>query len=197
MLVKFIESYNCKNEQEEVDKKAMLEFVKNNDDSLFRTNLIAHFTTSAIILNKDLTKVVFAYHLIYNSWSWVGGHNDGDINFLNVALKEAEEETGLTNLKPLIKEPLMLDNINVYNHIKNGKYVSDHLHLNFTYFLIGDENEKLTIKKDENSNVKWININEMESITSEDRMKYIYNKAYNIILNIKEKGISYYDSTSK
>lgn len=42
-----------------------------------------------------------AYHNIYKSWAWTGGHSDGDSDLLNVALKEAKEETGLENLKVL------------------------------------------------------------------------------------------------
>jgi len=192
-----IYNYKALNKQEEVERKVMLDFIKNNDNTLLRENKVAHFTTSAFILNESLTKVVFAYHLIYNSWSWIGGHNDGDNDFLNVALKEASEETGLKTLNTITNKPLMLDIIHVSNHYKNGEYIPDHLHFNLTYFLLGNECEKLTISENENSDVKWIDIDEMVNITSEDRMRSIYKKAYNIINNIKTKGIKYYDNFSE
>ena len=87
--------YQPVNEQEAIDKKAMLQFIEHNKDVLYRTNLIAHMTSSAIVMNQSMDKVLFAHHNIYNSWGWVGGHNDGDPDCLHVALKEAKEECNL------------------------------------------------------------------------------------------------------
>lgn len=187
MLLETIKNYIPKNMQEETDRLAMINFIKANDNSLSRDNLVAHFTTSAFIVNDDFTKVVFAYHIIYQNWSWIGGHNDLDDNFLNVAIKEAKEETGLTKLIPFSNDPIMLDIIHVTNHIKNNKYVGDHLHLNLTYLLKASESESLKIAPLENESVKWINIEEMVSITNEERMKPIYEKAFNIISKIRDK----------
>ena len=43
-------------------------------------------------MNKDKTKVLMIYHNIYNSWSWTGGHADGDEDLLYVAIKEAKKK---------------------------------------------------------------------------------------------------------
>lgn len=139
MYKEMIESYKPINEQETVDKQLMLDFINKNSDALSRHNLAAHFTVSAIVVNKEFTKVVLAYHLIYQSWAWLGGHNDDDPDFLRVAVKETTEETGLKKLTAYQKEPIMLDVIRVTNHIKNNKYIPDHLHLNMTYLLIANE----------------------------------------------------------
>lgn len=168
--------YIPKNEQEEVDKKAMLDFIEKNDNYLVRDNLIGHFTSSAIILNKDLSKVLFAYHKIYDSWAWVGGHNDGDADCLAVAIKEAKEETGLEDVTPLTDNIAGIDIIYVMPHLKHGKHVSDHLHLNLTYILIADEAASIRPKLDENTNVKWFDIDEMFNHITEPRMKPIYQK---------------------
>ena len=181
MHIKIIENYKPKNNQEKADKLAMLSFAKNNSDSLLRTNLIAHFTNSAIITNKTKTKVLFVNHLIYKSWGWVGGHNDGNPNFLEVVLKEATEETGIKEVKPLLKEPVSLDNILVSNHIKNGNYVGDHIHMNLTYLLVADEAEELIIKPDENSGVRWFDIDDVLNYVTEERMIYIYKKVFDIL----------------
>ena len=86
-----IEKYIPKNEQEVVDKEAILSFINKNTDVLSRDNLIAHLTTSAFIVNKEMTRVVFAYHLIYESWAWIGGHNDNEPDCLKVAIQETNE----------------------------------------------------------------------------------------------------------
>lgn len=181
MWIKKLEEYVPKNEQEMVDQQAMIAFAKRNQDALSRDNLAAHFTASAIVVNADLTKVLFIHHNIYNSWGWVGGHNDGDDDFLGVAIREAQEETGVTNIYPLNEDIQGIDTIYVPNHIKNGHYVPDHIHMNLTYFLIGDETETVVIKKDENSGVQWFTLEEALTIMEEPRMRPIYEKLFRLI----------------
>jgi len=180
-----IKNYQPKNQQEAMDKQAMLEFLAHNPDAFDRRNLTAHFTSSAIIINKKMDKVLFIHHLIYKSWGWVGGHNDGDKDFLKVALKEAKEETGLKRIKPLLDEPVALDNIYVENHIKNGHYIGDHIHMNLTFLMVADEVDTLTIKADENSGVQWFLMDDALNHISEPRMRPIYQKIFNIVKSMK------------
>ena len=123
------------------------------------------------------------YHNIYKSWAWTGGHSDGEENLLNVALKEAEEETGLKNLKLLSNGIYGLQILTVDGHVKRGKYVSSHLHLDCCFLWEADENEVIRIKVDENSGVKWVNIKDAVKVTNEPKMVPIYDK-----LNEKLKG---------
>lgn len=176
-----LDIYNYKpcNEQEEKDKEAILEFIKNNDNVLLRENKTAHITSSAFVLNKERDKTLMIHHNIYNSWAWTGGHSDGDSNLYKVSLKELKEETGVLGRKNILgKENIAsIDILPVFGHIKNGKYVSAHLHLSIAYLIEANEEDKLSIKEDENSNVKWINIKDLESvIKDEPHMKYVYNK---------------------
>ncbi len=185
MYRKLIENYIPKNEQEKVDKQAMLTFIDRNSDVLLRTNLVSHLTSSAIVINKEKTKVLFIHHNIYNSWGWVGGHNDGDPDCLHVAIKEAIEETGVKNIKPYHNDIIGIDTIYVSNHIKNGKYVPDHTHMNVTYLLVADEDHELVIKEDENSGVKWFLLEEALNVIDEPRMVPIYTKYFNYIKSLK------------
>ena len=78
------------NDQERNDKTAMLSTVsKDPEGILLRDNLLMHMTASSIIVNKEKTKTLMAYHNIYNSWAWTGGHADGETDLLSVALREA------------------------------------------------------------------------------------------------------------
>lgn len=52
-------------------------------------------TASAWVVNKDRSKVLMIYHNIYNSWSWLGGHADGETDLLAVAIREVREEAGI------------------------------------------------------------------------------------------------------
>ncbi len=171
-----IENYKPYNEQEKSDKEIMLNCINTFKDVLTRENKICHFTASNWIINKERTKVLMIYHNIYKSWAWTGGHADGDSNLLHVALKEAEEETGLKNLKLLSDGIFGIQILTVDSHIKREKFISSHLHLDCCFLLEANENEILKIKEDENSGVKWIDIEKAVEITNEPKMKPIYRK---------------------
>ena len=162
-----IEKYIPYNEQEENDKKVMIKYISDFDNILTRQNEYGHFTSSAFVINKKRTKILMIYHKIYNSWAWTGGHSDGDSNLLNVAIKEAKEETGIKNVVPILPDIYSLEIITVDGHEKRGKYISSHVHLNITYLLEADENEEIHIKEDENSVVKWFSVDEILKATSE------------------------------
>ncbi len=154
-LIEKIENYKPFNEQEERDKPLILDWIRNNENAFTRENTIAHITASAWVVNKDRSKVLMVYHNIYNSWSWLGGHADGETDLLSVALREVREEAGISNVQPVSEEIFSLEALTVDGHIKKGKYVSSHLHLNITYLVEADSDEALFVKPDENSGVAW------------------------------------------
>lgn len=171
-----IEDYIPFNEQEETDKQVMLRCIETFPDVLTRTNSICHMTVSSFALNDTRTQVLMAHHNIYNSWGWMGGHADGDSNFLQVALRELAEESGVTTAKPLTDSIFSLEVLPVHGHVKNGAYVSPHLHLNVTFMLEASMTAKLTIAESENSNVGWLPITELSHYCEEAHMLPIYEK---------------------
>ena len=193
-LKESLEKFNSYNEQEEVERKIMVNYINDFDDVLTRQNEYGHFTSSAFVLNKERTKILMIYHKIYNSWAWVGGHSDGDNDLLYVAMKEAKEETGIKNVVPISKDIYSLEIINVNGHEKRGKYVGSHVHLNVTYLLEADENEEIHIKEDENSGVKWVPIDEILSETSE---VWVRDRVYAKIINKMRKDGNNFIKTSR
>jgi hypothetical protein len=73
-LIELIENYIPYDEDEMVNKKSFLYFFKSFEkkDRAVRENIIGHLTASAWVVNKDRTKVLFAYHNIYDSRAWLG-----------------------------------------------------------------------------------------------------------------------------
>lgn len=169
--------YQPYNEQEERDKAVMLSLLDAKPDIYMRENQVAHMTASAWLLNKTHDKVLMIYHNIYHSWSWTGGHADGDRDLLAVAKREAEEETGVTDIKAVTEDIFSIEILTVDGHEKRGIYVPSHLHLNVTYLLEADEEEVLRVKPDENSGVKWFSLEgALKACTEPWMIERIYKK---------------------
>lgn len=181
-----IRNYKCFNEQEIRDKEVMIKCYEAFDDILKRENEVVHMTSTAVVLNKKRDKVIMIHHNIFNSWSLPGGHADGESNLIKVAVKEAEEETGIRDITLIRDEIIALDSLTVFSHERRGEYVPAHLHLSVVYLFEGDEEQKLTVKEDENSGVRWIPIDKMVEASTEPHMQKIYRK---IIKRVKEMGI--------
>ena len=172
-----IARYEPFNEQEMRDKAVILRFLEENDDAFLRENLIAHMTASAWVVNPLRDKVLMVYHRIYDSWSWTGGHADGEEDLLAVALREVTEETGVTHVRPVSKDIFSLETLTVDGHEKRGEYVPSHLHLNLTYLLEADDTEALRVCEDENKGVAWFGLDEaLRASTEPWFVKRIYGK---------------------
>ena len=156
-IKEWLNTFTPFNEQEQVDCQRIRQFLEEEANLLLRDNVKMHFTASAWVLNPSKNKVLMLYHNIYQSWSWSGGHADGEGDLLSVAMKEVKEESGLVSLKPL-------------------KYVSAHLHLNYTFLLHNTKEEKLKICPEENSKVGWLSPDEAVCSSTEAWMKPIYKK---------------------
>ena len=153
-----IAAYSPFNEQEDADKTLILDFLQKNPDAFYRTNRIAHMTASAWVVNPARNRVLMVYHNIYDSWSWTGGHADGEEDLAAVALREVREETGVRSARLLSKEIFSLESLTVDGHEKHGAYVPSHLHLNVTYLLEADDSDPLTVCEAENSGVRWFTL---------------------------------------
>ncbi len=185
-LEQALKKYTPWNEQEERDRAVMLNALSASPDPFTRENPVMHFTASSWILSPDGRQVLMAYHNIYQSWAWTGGHADGERDLLAVALREAKEETGV-HAKPFSEDIFSLETLTVEGHEKKGQYVSSHLHLNVTYLLLADPSEPIRPKADENAAVHWFLLEEIEKNCAEPWMaQRIYrklNEKAGIILN--------------
>jgi 8-oxo-dGTP pyrophosphatase MutT (NUDIX family) len=94
--------YQPFNEQEEKDKILILEALSERKGRFYpRERLGPHDGLGLGGTNPSHDKGLMVYHNIYNSWSWLGGHADGDEDLLSVAIREVKEESGVKDVKPL------------------------------------------------------------------------------------------------
>lgn len=158
MYVDEIRAYTPQNEQEAADQRLILEYIRLFPDNILtRDNEIAH-------------------HNIYRVWAWTGGHADGEGDLLSVALREAREETGVEHIRPLSPAIASLDILPVWGHVKRGKWVPSHQHLNVSYLLVADESDALQIREGENSRVGWLPAERLLEYTNEWQMDGVYAK---------------------
>ena len=177
MYLDDILAYEPRDEAEAGDKAMFLEYLRLFPDTILtRENKIAHLTASGFVVNGDGTRVLMAHHNLYRVWAWTGGHADGDGDLLSVALREAREETGVEHIKPLSTAIASLDILPVWGHVKRGKYVAAHQHLNVSYLLTADEDDALTIREGENTGVAWLPADRLTELTNEWQMDHVYLK---------------------
>lgn len=166
-LIEEIRAFEPDCEQERRDQALILDYIEKNPGALWRSDPVAHLTASAWVTNAARDRVLMVYHRLYDSWSWTGGHADGEEDLLAVAMRECREETGVTHLRPISEKICSLEVLTVDGHEKHGEYVSSHLHLNLTYLLEADENDTLRICEEENSGVRWFTREEALAASTE------------------------------
>ena len=169
-------TYRPQDDQEKAELALMLALMDRHGDLLFRENAAAHFTGSAWIVNQSRTAVLMVFHNLYQSWAWTGGHADGEADLLSVSIREAKEETGLTTIHPVSHDILSLDVLPVWRHVRRGRFVPSHLHLNAAYLLEADDAAPLQVAPDENSGVRWVPLAEVSTHCTEPDMQPLYAK---------------------
>lgn len=176
-LFKGIKNYIPIDMQEQKDVEMFLSSIAHFENILTRDNIFTHMIGIGFVVNKNRSHVLMVHHNIFNEWSLPGGHVDGEYDFLEVAIKETHEETGIVKVTPIIQEIYSIDVLPVIGHMKGDSYVSAHTHLALTYLLEADDTEQLIIKSDENSDVKWIATKDVVGMAyNESHMAKLYQK---------------------
>ena len=117
-LLEELEAYRPWNDQEERDRAELLRRLRSGEALYTRDNAAGHLTASAWVVSPDRTQVLMAYHNLYDSWSWLGGHADGDRDLLAVSMREVREESGLTAVRPVSPHIYSLEILTVDGHEK-------------------------------------------------------------------------------
>lgn len=163
--------------REAQEQRMILEMIDRLGNAILTREIeIAHMTASSIIVSPDRRRTLMAFHRIYNSWAWTGGHADGESDFEAVARREAQEETGISGLRRLGGGIASLEILPVWAHVRRGKPVGSHLHLNVSYLFEADDSLPLSVREDENSAVGWLAVDRLGESVSEPPMLPVYER---------------------
>jgi len=151
-LKSLLNKYLSSDPEEVIHKKHMLDFLEKNQNCFERSCLKGHFTASCWLVDKTNTKALLTHHRKLNDWFQLGGHCDGDSDVLKVAIKEAQEESGINNIEAFQNDIFDID-IHKIPKIKN---IEPHLHYDIR-FILQIKSDEIPLKNHESKELRWIN----------------------------------------
>lgn len=159
---KLINEYTCASSDELAIKERFLALIDSNSECLYRHNIPGHLTASAWIVDKTGEFALFTLHKKLNLWLQLGGHADGHGNLLEVAQREATEESGL-NVIPYAATIFDLD----IHEIPAYGTEPAHEHYDARFIFIADQSEQLTVSP-ESKDLRWFHLTEVNANQFDD-----------------------------
>lgn len=164
--------------EEIVFKSEMIAFIQAHHDCFERSLEIGHITASTWLLNKDGSQALLTHHAKLDKWFQLGGHCDGNTDALAVALKEAQEESGISQIYPVSQEIFDID----IHLIPENKKEKAHYHYDVRFLLQVMSDEELVISN-ESKALRWIGKNRNELPTENPSVVRMFNKWVNGSIN--------------
>ena len=166
-FVELLERYIERYPEDLVRADHVRQFVRVHDDCFLRTCLEGHITASAWILSPDHRQVLLVEHRKLERWLQPGGHADGDTDTVRVALREAEEESGLTKLAgPDRAIPELPFDVDVHP-IPARLGEPAHLHHDLRYLFVAAPGQSLRLS-DESTALRWVERCRLAEFSSEE-----------------------------
>ncbi len=160
-LIELLTDYGQRypDERDTVDR--FLAFVRANERCFERDLWVGHVTGSAWLVNAPGTHVLLTHHRKLGRWLQVGGHSDGNPDPLAVAIREAEEESGL-RVTPVGDEIFDIDIHEI--PARKGDPAHFHFDVRFTLQAVGDDQFSVG---EESLDLAWVPISSLPDYTDE------------------------------
>lgn len=173
-----LEKYHSDFLEENIYKEQIINFIKNNHNCFDRELSIGHITGSSWLLNKDNSKALLMHHRKLNKWLQLGGHADGDSDVLQVAIKEAQEESGVNCIIPVDENIFDID----VHLIPGNDKEEEHFHYDIRFLLRINSDEKIN-PNFESKEMRWFSVDELVQMMQEKSILRMYQKWKNINYN--------------
>lgn len=158
-ILYLLDIYEPSHPEDRKFRREIVTFVEEHTDFASRSNFLGHLTVSAWIVSPDRSQVLLLHHRKLDRWLQPGGHIENDDSLLDAAIREAEEETGLSNLNPFSDYIFDLD----IHLIPARKADPEHNHLDIRFLVEADPEEQLNISPESNS-LRWFELDELVNL---------------------------------
>ncbi|QTN34328.1 NUDIX hydrolase [Akkermansiaceae bacterium] len=184
-LMEQIRDYALRHPEEGETVAAFLAFVESEPECFCRSLAVGHITGSAWVVNGDGSEVLLTHHRKLDRWLQLGGHADGESDVLCVAMKEAEEESGLVGFTHIGDGIFDID----IHPIPARKGEPEHLHYDVRYLLRANGSTDYIVS-DESHDLRWVKPDDVETLTGEPSMKRMVEKWKALRSFVSGEGIS-------
>jgi 8-oxo-dGTP pyrophosphatase MutT (NUDIX family) len=164
-LLELLARYRPLNADDEACRDRYRRFVTENTRCFDRALLHGHVTGSAWIVDPRGERVLLTHHRKLGRWLQLGGHADGDPDVLAVALREAGEESGISEFEVLSPDIFDLD----IHEIPARKDAPAHLHYDARFALRALTTE-LARRDEESLELAWIELSKLGELTAEESL---------------------------
>ena len=164
-VIRQLRDYRARRENESDVVDRFIAFLAAHPDGFERESKIGHVTGSAWVVDRAGTRVLLTHHKKLDMWVQLGGHADGDADVFRVALREAEEESGLDSLVPVSRRIFDVD----VHRIPARREEPEHLHWDIRYAFRTEGGETYRVSG-ESRDLAWIEIAALETVTREESM---------------------------
>ena len=164
-IISQLERYGRANAGEEETVARFVRFVREHEACCERSLAVGHVTGSAWVVNHAKSHVLLTHHKKLDRWLQLGGHADGDCNLQRVALREAQEESGLADLVLHGDDVFDIDIHRIPE--RHGEGAHFHYDMRFAIKTTGSEIYDVS---DESHDLKWVEITNIGQYTQEDSM---------------------------
>ena len=140
-----------------------------------------HATGSALIVHPPTRRVLLRWHDRQQAWLQVGGHGDpGETDPFAIALREATEETGLTDLRawPAPDDPRLLQVVVV--PVPAGKGEPAHEHADLRYLLATSSPETVRAEN-ATAELRWLDLQQALDEVTEDNLRVCLGRAIELL----------------
>ncbi len=169
--------YRPQDETEVADVERVRNLVKTADDPWLRT-VALHVTASALIVHPGSGRVLLRWHNRQQAWLQVGGHADpGENDPLAIALREAREETGLTDLAPW-PDAQVRHVVIVGVPAARGEPAHEHADLRF---ILATHTPQAASAESPDAPLRWLAPREAHKITSEANLRETLSRAQRLL----------------
>lgn len=162
-LIEELKAYKAYTEEEKTYQLRMLNLLAHEPDCFHRSLLHGHITGSAWIINPAEERVLLLHHRKLDKWLQPGGHADGEENILQVAEREAREETGLTSIRVLKNGLFDLD---IHSIPARGEE-PEHFHYDIRFLFTANPEEPLQQNR-ESKGLAWVPLQEVPDRTGDN-----------------------------